>query len=292
MTSTWPAGRCFALGCCLSALLWAALVDPSWGGGKESFCAARALIDFPAPLREIPRTAPAPPAHQLPFGPGALRLERPRSTVVARGRGGLELRGGVEGSMPPELRLEWWANSSLTRVNASGRAVGKSQEIQQFIDRARGFSDREFGFGSLRMPGLYRLQIAFATREGRQLGKYEVVYRVLPVRSRLSLELEKSTLSPGESTSLRIDNRGTIDASYSYGYLLWAGSASSGEVITPEPVSLANVIPLVPAGTAGRCLRLNVPQGLAPGVYTVGVMVKPEAGSRRVVTTQFEVVSP
>jgi hypothetical protein len=175
-------------------------------------------------------------------------------------------------------------------VNASGEAVAKSQEIQQFIDRARGFSDREFGFGSLRMPGLYRLQVAFATREGRHLGKYEVVYRVLPVRSSLSLKADKTTLSPGESTSLRIDNRGTIDASYSYGFLLWAGSPSSGEVITREAGSLANVIPLVPAGMAGRCLHLALPQGLAPGPYTVGLKVKPEAGSRRLITTQFEVV--
>jgi hypothetical protein len=121
------------------------------------------------------------------------------------------------------------------------------------------------------------------------LGEYEVLYRVLPVRVRLSLQLGETILNAGDSPFATIENRGTLGASFSYRYILWKGAGRGGPNIPLEYGSMSNDIPRVPAGMRGSCFNFRLPETLVPGPYTVGIKTRPEGAPKRIISKSFQV---
>jgi hypothetical protein len=257
----------------------------------DSFCSgsARMLIDYQAPLKSVSRLAPPPPAGRLAFGPAALRIPRPRSVLVLAGRERLDLHGALASANPPDLRLNWKVETTLTMVNSKGKAIQAARTRTQLVGTVQSFKFRQFGFGAQVEPGNYRQKVAFSTEAGDRLGAYEVIYRVLPIRNEFRLVLENPTLAAGSSATVRIENRGTVSSTFGYRESLWAGVGTTGQLIAPEPGSYTNDLPLVDAGMSSRCFSFSVPRSLSPGTYTVGFPVMPKGGSQELVTSTFQV---
>jgi hypothetical protein len=113
---------------------------------------------------------------------------------------------------------------------------------------------------------LYRLSVEIQSRSGKRLVRYEENFRAIQARSDLRLSKSFGTLTPGETGYLRVDNYGTVPASYGFGYRLWN---DRGEEI-PVETFFPNILLALDPGEAGACFRFKVPPELPPGTYRIG----------------------
>lgn len=266
--------------CCAVVAGWIALMVVMGPGSvvaiassnASGFCRSGVVVrDFLKPLRSLSKSHGIPESGRLPFGPGTLRLRKPRTALVVSGSNRFELSGSLS-SGPRDSRLGWLVVSDLWQVDKDGKVVSHVSQRKQFIGRVAGFK-RDFGFGGRVNPGLYRLDVSFANSAGRVLGAYHEFYRAVGARSSLKLGISARTVNAGATAFLRLENFGSVDTTYSYEYQMWSVDNGRRAPVPLEPSKVSDDRPLAPIGKAGRCFTFNVPGSLSVGAYEVGIRI-------------------
>jgi len=181
--------------------------------------------------------------------------------------------------------LNWWVVSQLERVNGRGEGV-LVKSRRQFVQKVAGFNSRDFGFASTgARPGLYRLTVEIQNDAGKLVERHQEAYRALPAESDLRLSKSFESLAAGDVGMIRIDNYGTVDASFGENYRLWT---ASGEEVPVNRV-FVNVAYKIAGGVAAECWAFVVPQDLAPGEYIIGSIARDDIKHQQLLTTSFVV---
>lgn len=259
-----------------AALLLAVIVclgAPRVGAASSvlPFCKQqRVLRNYLAHLPAVPKGRGFSKSGRLRVGPHALRIYPPQEQVVALGRGRFEVQAATVGRHSKHP-LNWWVVSRLERIDKNGNGRGPFKVKRQYVASVDGFGRKDFGFSGGGLPGFYRLSVEFENGEERPLATYQELFRAMPARSELRLDTSFSGLSPGGSGYLRVDNLGTVPASYGPGYQLFN---SNGEEIALEGVVFSNILLRLHPGYAGSCFPFRAPTNLPSGEY----VIKVEAG--------------
>lgn len=280
------ASRRVVVAAALTALLWLpmGLKGKVSASTPDAFCQGSVARDFLKPLDRVPVASGFAADGQLPVGPSNLRLYVRNAGVVPIGKAMFGARGALN-SKRASRPLEWWVQSDLERVNDPDHAKVIKRK-QQYIQRTAGFAGRQFGFSSTGIPsGFYRLTVEIKNSAERVLGRYQRAFRALPARSDLRLSKGFTSLAPDEGGSLRIENRGTVEAWYGANYRLWN---AENEEIPLEPIFGANLYRLE-AGQAGQCLTFNLPKDIASGQYRIGALASDRLKRNQLLTTSFVV---
>jgi hypothetical protein len=210
----------------------------------------------------------------------------PRERLVTIGqKGGFESFGTLA-SRPSHSSLRWWVESRLIRIALDGRGVQIVKSKAQFIPTVNSFKGRDFGFGSKVQPGIYRLEVLFRS-QGEVLRQYAEMFRAVPARSDLGLAADPQPVPPGTRGQLRVENFGTISATYAYEVRVWRPDGSE----LPLGLQLvSNDRPLISPGHAGKCFQFPVPADAPAGEYIVGVLANdPLLSAPQLLTTTFSV---
>jgi hypothetical protein len=230
---------------------------------SSSFCAKGTVKNYLKPIQRLPRVRGLPSSGRLGIGPASLRIYPPSEPIVT-GLARFDAHGGVEGS-PAFGPLHWKVKSSLLRIQSHSQNVTLVAHAQRDMRSAQDFARATFGFSRRVRPGIYRLDIEIKNRKGKTLRRYQQYFRALKPRSDLRLGVNSPSFRAGESGLLRIENYGTVSAAYGFGYRLLN---ENGEEV-PTGAIFPNVAFRLPAGTAGYCFELKLPDDLPPGKYEV-----------------------
>lgn len=230
------------------------------------FCKQNQVLrDYLEPLSQVPRGAGFANSGRLKVGPSVLRIYPPKENIVAINKGRFEVRAQVEGRRHQSQSLNWQVNSRLERINTQGKRVGPLKEKRQHVSDVGSFGRRDFGFSGRVSAGFYRLTIEIKNKGGTRLARYQELFRALPARSNLRLTASFTTLSPGETGYLRVDNLGTVPAGYGVGYSL---INDRGEEVPVEAI-FPNIMLKISAGYAGSCFSFKAPVHVTPGEYRI-----------------------
>jgi len=250
-----------ALLLCCQALLVAE--GSSAAESTSSFCAKETVKNYLKPIERLPRVRTVPSSGQLGIGPASLRIFPPREILATSGHAYFEAHGSLDRrSTGP---LHWQVESSLFRIHPRSQDVTLIAHKRKLVRSVQGFAHASFGFSKQVKPGVYRLDLEIKNDSGVKLKKYQQYFRALPARTDLRLGVNATSFHPGDTGLLRIENYGTVFADYGFGYRLLN---ENGEEV-PTGVIFSNILLRLPAGTAGYCYPLVLPDELLPGEYEV-----------------------
>lgn len=234
-------------------------------------CAKSVLMrDYLGALGDLPKQKGFADSGKLPFGPNNLRVYPPRTRLVVMGRDRIESSGALSKRSRSGRQLNWLVESQLERLDRQGSPLGIAKLKRQKVAAARGFSHRQFGFGSRVSPGLYRLSVTFASSQAN-LGSFKEYFRVIEERSSLRLTAPTVEVRPGETVRLRVKNLGTVSATYSAFPQLFAADGSKVPIFYGFG---SNLRPRLQAGYLSPCIDLPLPESLAPGEYRIALGAK------------------
>lgn len=283
----------------LAVLLWGvAHPQSSQALGPEygtAFCKGQVLHDYFRPLKRLRRLRRVPKSGDLPFGPRLGLHEAPEDRLeVGSGEVGFFLTDERLNGGP--LRLNWDVGARLYLIGARGQVKREVAELQRHMGRMRE-PDLELPrltFPVPARPALYRVDVEFTGGDGRRLGRYSEVFRVVPTRLHVRLGVSAPTYRPGEVAYARIENFGTAPLSFGYPFAVerYDGSAWTMASFSPRRF----VKPLIRARAPGRafwCQHVSLPPDLEPGSYRFSKLVSAwlTTRTRRLrLTAEFEVV--
>lgn len=274
-----------ALAASLAAASASDLRDAAADTHSGGFCKPEASVrDYLGPLGRFPQTKGFPESGRLRGGPKTLRVFPPRERLIAIGRDQFEARGALGHEPPrPPAPLGWWVSSRLERIVDGGGDEDRIVKAKrQYVATVNSFRTRNFGFGSHVAPGVYRLDVSFQSKRGRPLSEYQEYFRAVKAHSNLKLSTNPSNLSPGAAGFLRIENYGTVSASYSYQYRMWRVGDGRKSEVPSSPQVYSGDRPLVRAGRTGKCIQFSVPADAQAGDYQVGLEATDPLSSERV----------
>lgn len=266
-----------------------------------AFCGEPTVHDYLAPLERMPRLHQ--PGKELGFGPSGLELilgARSQNAPSLVAPGG-ELRYLLaDETRHVSVSLGWRLTGELTRVDARGRPVGRALVVhQQVASVATGTEPHhEFELGGRR--GFYRLTVTIEGRHGNRLGTFGTYVRVVRPTFQPTLVLSAPSFRPGSTLFARIENRGTLDATYGIGYAIERPGPAGWERAPESPRGPVPAIAFFAGpGQAGRCTAFNVPPTMTPGPYRISKTSFSDAASLaqpdparpiyRTVSAEFEV---
>lgn len=227
-------------------------------------------------LRTVTRLSgghPGSKTFELPFGPGSLKLTRPKMALVVIGHDGFGLTGS---SHPSKKALRWWVTSRLLRVDIHGRILKEVKEQRRYIPRVAEFK-QSFGIDDRAGrvdPGLYKLEVSFENIDGETLGTYHEFYRAVEPRSELGLRIFSHSIEAGSYGYLRVENGGTVKTTYSFDFRLWRLEGEKRIPVPLPPYIISDILPAVRPGYAGPCFTFHVPEEAPAGDYEVGIWVR------------------
>jgi hypothetical protein len=243
------------------------------------YCSESVFENYLAPLDHFPTTGGFSQSGQLRVGPKVLRIYPPRDPLVVVGRDHFEARGALAKAPKGTVaKLNWWVQSSLERVGARGSDSKTVRSRRQYVRGVRGFGGRDFGFAGRVKPGIYRLRLRIESRSGQVLTQYREYYRVVPDRRHLKLTVEPTAVSPGGTTSLRVENHGTVDGTYRFRYRIWR---VGGKELSLPPQIYGAYKPRLAPGHASPCIRVQIPIDASAGDYRIGIEGKASLSSPR-----------
>jgi hypothetical protein len=245
----------------------------------SAFCSGAAVHDFLAPLATLPQVRSLPRSGRLGVGPGYLRIYPPHETLVAIGPGRFEAQGSLEGS------LGWTVISRLVPIHHGQETLGGLKVRRQYLATSASFGHRFFGFSARVNPGIYRLDLEIRDRKGRRLRRFGEYFRAVEAISRLRVKSSQSSIAPGEKAYLRLENAGTVEATYGLTYKV---RNERGEEVPVSTITPAVRLALRP-GYASRCLSFTMPDGTPTGSYRVYLPVSDVLTRSVVVTTIINV---
>lgn len=269
-------------------------ITPDAGAVTKLGCEAKVFKDYLAPLRRFPSNRGFPESGELRVGPSILRIEPPRTQLVAIGRDQFEAFGSLaHDPLRPSASLRWWVSSDLERVSRSGLVAKAVRSKSQYIEKVDDFRARAFGFASRVQPGIYRLRIRIENRAHELLAEYEEYFRAVVKQMDVRLVARPEVVPAGGVGTLGIRNYGTISATMLKTYRIW-GVGGLGHEVSLPPQFFTNERAAVPPGYASMCVGLHIPSDLAPGRYWVGMEAEgfKEHRQREYLTTHITVVAP
>lgn len=226
--------------------------------------------DYLAPLDSLPEQKGFPVSGKLGFGPGSLRVYPPRDELVVAGRDRIEASGALWRRSRLKDPLEWAVQSKLVRLGGQGRPSRTVKIKGQRVGTVAGFAHRQFGFGSSVAPGIYRLQVSFSKKRAL-LGTFKEYFRVVPARSSLHLRAPRSEVQAGAVVALRVENLGTVSATYDAFPRLYSPDGS--EVAFDHGIGGA-IRPVLQAGVLSPCIEISLPASLSAGDYRVTLGIR------------------
>lgn len=255
----------------LVLLVVCALASPVVAQGSNDPCEVSNLVrDYLAPLDQLPEKRGFTSSGKLGFGPGALRVYPPRDRLIVVGKNRIEATGSLARRSGGRRRLGWSIQSRLEQLDRQGAPTRLVKTKTQEVARVASFSRRQFGFGSKFDPGIYRLTVSFSSNR-KSLGSFIEYFRVVKPRSSLHLKAPEGRARPGATVGLRVENLGTVAATYSAYPSLYAPDG------TQVPINFginANLRPLLEAGYQSPCIELPLPDSVSPGDYRVVLRAK------------------
>lgn len=241
------------------------------------YCSESVFENYLAPLDHFPSTGGFSQSGQLRVGPKVLRIYPPRDPLVVVGRDHFEARGALAKSPKGTVgKLNWGVQSSLERVGARGSESKTVRSRRQYVGVVREFGGRDFGFAGRVKPGIYRLRLRIESSGGQVLTQYHEYYRAVPDRQQLKLTVEPTAVAPGETTSLRVENHGTVAGTYRFEYQIWR---AGGEELSLPPQIYGNYKPILAPGHASSCIRVQIPNDAPVGDYWIGIRAKASLSS-------------
>jgi len=274
---------------CMAFALVMALIAMGSGGEKvhassndsAAFCSSPELRDYLAPLDRVPLSSPFRPSGQLNVGPDSLRILVSNGRLVPIGKALFGARGSVLGQGNQSHPLKWTVVSELEKMRGAD-AIKVLKSKRQYVGKVSAFNNRQFGFASRGLkPGLYRLTVEIQTTTGRVLETHQEAFRAVTPRSELKLVSSFTRLAPGEAGQIRVDNLGTVEASFGGNYRLWT---ANGEEVPVNPV-FGNVLYKLPAGLGGPCYAFTAPYGVVPGEYRISSIAGDLLHRKQMLTT-------
>jgi hypothetical protein len=265
------------------------------------FCEPTTVRDWLKPFERMSRLHQPRQSGKVDFGPANLRLRATPQLLVGGGavgfRLGLEQRNG--------LILLWKAKTTIVEVDRNGFPIGRPQQSIKRVDFLDPALGREFQAQVSRAPAFYRSTIVFSGVSGQELGKFSFYTRVVKPSAKAHLGLDASVYRPGGSVFMRVENPGSLAASYGVDYnveKLEGGNWIEAPESPRGPIIMLGIT--APPGMTGPCNIFLIPPTMAPGSYRIskrvgfkippGSKVDKHSPARRpdsVLIAQFEIVA-
>lgn len=261
-------------------------------GSSNLTCQERTAIDYLAPFQRM-RAAHPPPAGNLPFGPGTLKLQQTAlSQIVLEGRGGFGYVGIVDGNpMRSSRHLGWLATAQLQALRPNGTVKGVSHQRKWNLNSLKDFNGREFSLNIARHPALYRYVLELRLRNGTLLKRYSQYLRSVPRTLSFSVVTDKETYSAGSTIVFRMANAGTESVTYGGGGSVSVFNGTEWTPVFRIPSLRHRRATVLGPGEASRCQTLQIPASLPSGHYRIEKKLSPVyEGKAQIVTDEFHVM--
>lgn len=233
------------------------------------FCTKAVSSPYLQPLKKLP--ALREPPEVLPFAP-SVRMASIYGPLVAKGKAiGFDIFASP--SKGSKLNLQVVASISKVFSDGQGKAL---RQVTRSVDPGK-----EIRVGmSPPALGTYRVDVRFERQDGRHLQTYKQYFRVAPLKRSVRLGLSADTLTPGQSTVIRLENPGTAVVTTTFGYGIQRFNGTSWE---PDPTLKDNRRPIRPLvrlwpASSYDCWRLKVPSEQIPGRYRIAKRVYGSGG--------------
>jgi hypothetical protein len=238
----------------------------------------------PFPVGELPRS----------FGPLGLSMSPPAELPNTGQVLGPTLRffGPAE-----RASLDLDLTFTLTRLNGRGRALGRPRVKRVRLRSVPGLpKEPTFGVRISGRPALYRIEMEARNGSGRVLARYGQYSRIVRRRSDPRLLLGRTTLRPGETTSIGVAEFGTGYLVFNPGYTVETFDGAAWLPTGIQAQTPSNILgPLADSGASAVCSKLPIPAGTPPGRYRLSQPVEHRWGVprphpvRSVLRAEFEV---
>jgi len=265
----------------------------------KPFCKGQKVRDYERPLNRMPPVRHPPLERDLPFGPRNMSIYESAFSRVIVGRGGFGYAFFDETyGVRKEVRLFWDVTATLSRISRRGRVLRQIDSTRQSFGVVRQIDDLSFWLDTPSGPALYRYDIEFwDSRSGELLGAYSEYLRVVRPRFRVGIAVHRSLLRPGGLALARVENRGTLWASFGLPYSVqrYEGGAWTGvPLFVRRPGEPQAAWPLVGismhGGQTGWCMAYRIPADAEPGRYRfVKSIGRDLSGDGRFYTAGFRV---
>jgi hypothetical protein len=251
------------------------------GDGLGESCRPSVIVDYAAPLRDLPPLPSIPASRKLDArGVHGLVMQL-ASPTVSDGPTVIGFTLGADGRISPSLERAV-VETIAVRVSRSGLPLSKpTRRVQRLAPLVQGSVevldlDLEVGGG----PHIYRVTSTFRSSSGKTITRVGSYFRIVPTRVDTRIGLMESALSPGSSLAFRMENRGTTQVMFG---LELKVEKREGDHWQPDPLSRLAVpsvgFVLLP-GSAGVCQRLKLPATLNPGLYRISKRIETNGFSR------------
>ncbi len=233
------------------------------------YCSSPAIGGYGAPLRHLPPMRRPPLGRSLPFGPAGLQLIQSGDTrlgpLVMGGRNfGYVL---TNSELAKRVELGWTVEASLFSVNKMGVRAGRVRRSQRYLKSTGTLLS--ISLDVPRRVGFYLFDLEF--RQGNKtLGSFGEYLRVLDPLIDVRLGLKRATYSPGDTLVSRLENIGTQDVAYGFGYAIEQLTPAGWLVVGPSGYAAPRYVRVLPAGRASECVSYRIPADMPEGHYRIG----------------------
>jgi hypothetical protein len=200
------------------------------------FCTPTVVGDYLEPLARLPKLNAPPASGRVGFGPASLRLSPLPALVAGEGRIGYQLF--LEGQAPA-LHPNWVVTTTLARLSWKGRVVKVIKQMRRRVKTLRAGRGAGVGFELKGVTAPYRVTTVFRSKSGKKLGSYGFYFRLVPPIGSVGLRLNAPSVKAGGTIFGRVENFGTLWASYGAQYVIeqleggvWKKAPESPEAFT------------------------------------------------------------
>ena len=241
--------------------------------GDPGFCAPTLVRDFG--LSSLPRAHEVPESGK-PFGHGAVDIygggwTRVMPQPVSFGY------GFSEHSYGGTVRLNWTVTAQLWAVDKTGATFQEVDSGELHIGR----------LGALHQPsihldppkdrrGFYRFDLQITDEAGKELGSYDVYFKVVRPFWKPKLGLNRKWVHPGGTVLSRVENFGSETVQYGEAFRVqrFVGGQwlEQPDLLAPRWLLWLGALG---AGGIGRCSSMSLPADASPGLYRIVKEVGP-----------------
>lgn len=236
-------------------------------GEPPPFCRETTVRNYLAPFRRMPKLHAPAASGLIGFGSPNLILRPNSPLVVGGGRVGYSLSLRV-GSEP--ISAEWDIATTLSMVDRKGRVTKVLKQRERRVGTIGAGLGAGVKFNVGANPAFYKVAILVRDRAGQKLGGYGFYTRVVSPTADARLGLDGAEFHRAETVLGRIQNFGTMTATYGVAFRV-ERLVGSQWVLAPEsprgPVP-AILLFALPGKTGHRsCDSFQIPATMPPGRY-------------------------
>ncbi|HEU5252758.1 MAG TPA: immunoglobulin-like domain-containing protein [Solirubrobacterales bacterium] len=237
--------------------------------GNPRFCAPKEPVeDFG--LRALPRVREVPEEAGKQLGRGAVDIYGGWDRVMSEPRSfGY---GFSEHNYSGTVQLDWTIRAELWTVDRNGTAFEKVDGQELFIGRLDAAHQPFIGVVPPKARrGFYRFDMQIESAAGETIGSFGAFFKVVRPYWKVRLGLARDALRPGQRVFSRLENLGTLTASYGESFSVERFNGVSWE---PQPEILGRKFWLLwggilGPGRTGLCNSFRLPADMSPGRYRV-----------------------